>query len=54
MPKVRILLGVVFAAGCVAVIVVAQQTVGWAPLGLMLLGLAGLLLLLGIYNRRYR
>jgi hypothetical protein len=42
------------AAACVVLVVVSQRTVGWANLGLMLLGLAGLLALLHSYNRTYR
>lgn len=57
-PERRALLWTVtrfaLAAGCVALVVVNQRTVGWANLGLMLLGLAGLLALLHSYNRTYR
>ncbi|MBU5422984.1 hypothetical protein KQI48_09940 [Cellulomonas hominis] len=42
------------AAACVALVVVSQRTVGWANLGLMLVGLGGLLALLHSYNRTYR
>lgn len=41
-------------AVCVVVVVIAHRTVSWANLGMMLAGLAGLLLLLNGYNRRYR
>lgn len=39
---------------CVAVVVIAHQTVGWLSLAFMLAGLAGLLVLLALYNRRHR
>lgn len=39
---------------CIAVVVVAQQTTGWVNLAFMLAGLAGLLVLLALYNRRHR
>jgi drug/metabolite transporter (DMT)-like permease len=38
----------------VAMVVLGQRTVGWQYLGVQLLGLLGLVLLLGLYNRRYR
>jgi hypothetical protein len=39
---------------CLGLVVVGQLTVGWPFLLLQLLGLAGLLTLLGLYNRRFR
>jgi len=42
------------AAGCVAVVVAARATVGWGNLLAMLAGMAGLLVLLAAYNRRFR
>ncbi|RMB80748.1 hypothetical protein CTZ28_38450 [Streptomyces shenzhenensis] len=42
------------AAACVALVVIERSTVGWGHLGVMLLALAGLLLLLASYNRRFR
>lgn len=39
---------------CVAVVIIAHQTVGWLSLAFMLAGLAGLLVLLALYNRRHR
>jgi hypothetical protein len=42
------------AAGCVVAVVVARPTVGWGHLAVMLAGLAGLLLVLASYNRRFR
>lgn len=44
----------VLAAVCVALVVLGRRSVGWADLGLMLVGLAGLLALLHSYNRTYR
>lgn len=48
-----VLAAVVFVV-CVAAVIIANQTTGWANLGVMLLGLAGLITLLALYNRRYR
>ncbi|WP_460062773.1 DUF6903 family protein [Streptomyces sp. YKOK-I1] len=42
------------AAACVALVVTARTTVGWGHLLVMLAGLAGLLTLLTVYNRRFR
>ncbi|MEU1518718.1 hypothetical protein ABZ490_42380 [Streptomyces sp. NPDC005811] len=42
------------AAACVALVVTARTTVGWGHLLVMLAGLAGLLTLLALYNRRFR
>ncbi len=44
-----------FAAfiGCIALVIVGQQHRGLPWIGVMLLGLAGLLILLYLYNRRY-
>jgi fatty acid desaturase len=39
---------------CLGLVIVGQMTVGWGFLGLQLLGLAGLLTLLGLYNRRFK
>lgn len=48
-----IVAGIVFVL-CVAVVVVAQRETGWVNLGFMLAGLAGLITLLALYNRRFR
>ncbi|MDF2989852.1 MAG: hypothetical protein K0S37_366 [Microbacterium sp.] len=48
-----VLTAVAFVA-CIAVVVIAHQTVGWLSLACMLAGLAGLLVLLALYNRRHR
>lgn len=44
----------VLVAGCVTVVIVARTTVGWGSLLLMLAALAGLLVLLATYNRRFQ
>ncbi|MCH1624158.1 DUF6903 family protein [Ferdinandcohnia quinoae] len=38
---------------CIALIIIGQSTVGKPNFGIMLIGLAGLLLLLYDYNRKY-
>ncbi len=48
-----ILAAVVFIA-CIALVVVGQKSVGPTGLLTMLVGLAGLLILLWIYNRQYK
>lgn len=48
-----IVAGVVFIA-CVTTVVIANQTVSWFNLALMLIALAGLISLLALYNRKYR
>ncbi len=50
---VGILLGIFFCV-CVALVVIGQRNIGPAGLGIMLLGLAGLIFLLWLYNRQYR
>lgn len=47
------IVGAAVLALCVVLIVVGQRTVSFAHLGLMLLGLAGILVLLYLYNRSY-
>lgn len=39
---------------CVALVVIGQKHIGPQGLGLMLLGLAGLVVLLWLYNRQYQ
>lgn len=51
---VALVLRLLAAAGCVAVIVIAHGTVSWVNLAIMLAGLAGLIVLLAQYNRKYR
>lgn len=50
---IGILAAVVFIA-CVALVVVGQRDIGPTGLLMMLAGLAGLLVLLGLYNRQYK
>ena len=37
-----------------ALVVIGQRHIGPKGLGMMLLGLAGLIVLLGLYNRQYK
>lgn len=48
-----ILVVVVFVV-CIALVVVGQKNIGPTGLLTMLVGLAGLLVLLGIYNKQYK
>lgn len=48
-----ILLGIFFCV-CVALVVIGQRNIGPAGLGIMLIGLAGLIFLLWLYNRQYK
>ena len=48
-----IIAAIVFIA-CVVVVLVAQQTTGWPQLFAMLGGLIGLIVLLALYNRKYK
>lgn len=52
--RVENIVGGIIAAVLVTVIVIAQRSVGWPQLGLMLLSLFGLIGLLALYNRRFR
>ena len=45
--------GIVFVL-CVALVVINQRETGWVNLGFMLAGLTGLIVLLALYNRRFR
>lgn len=47
-------LAVVFFIVCVALVVIGQRDVGPHGLLIMLLGLAGLILLLYLYNRKFK
>ncbi|WP_033322864.1 DUF6903 family protein [Streptomyces yerevanensis] len=42
------------AAACLTLVVTARTAVGWGNLLVMLAALAGLLVLLAAYNRRFR
>lgn len=48
-----ILAAIVFVA-CIVLVIVGQMSVGPKGLLTMLVGLAGLLVLLGIYNKQYK
>lgn len=50
---IGILAAVVFVA-CIVLVIVGQRNTGPTGLLTMLVGLAGLLVLLGIYNRQYK
>lgn len=50
---IGILVAIVFVV-CVVLVVVGQREIGYAGLGKQLIGLAGLLALLGIYNHQYK
>lgn len=50
---IGILVVVVFVV-CIALVVVGQKNIGPTGLLTMLVGLAGLLVLLGIYNKQYK
>ena len=53
----KILIGILVAVAfivCIALVVVGQRNVGLNGLGMELLGLAGLLFLLWLYNRKYK
>ncbi|WP_342433125.1 hypothetical protein [Neobacillus sp. FSL H8-0543] len=49
----NIIIKLVLAIVCLAVIIIAKETISRLNLGLMLLGLAGLLGLLYDYNRKF-
>lgn len=48
-----IIIAVLFCI-CVALVVLGHRNIGLAGLGTQLLGLAGLLALLGYYNKKYK
>lgn len=53
----KILLGILVAivfGGCIALVVIGQRNIGLDGLGLEMLGLAGLIVLLWLYNRKYK
>lgn len=49
----NIVMGICFIV-CMALIIVGQKTIGLANLGMMIVGLGGLLVLLYLYNRKYK
>lgn len=54
MAVARIVLQLIAVAACVGLVVWAHDAVSWGRLGLMMIGVAGLLTVLYLYNRRYR
>lgn len=53
----KILIGIVVLivfVVCVALVIVGQRSIGPAGLGKQLLGVAGLIVLLWLYNRQYK
>ncbi len=50
---IGILVAIVFCV-CIALVIVGQKNIGLQGLGLELIGLAGLIILLGIYNKQYQ
>ena len=50
---IGILAAIVFVA-CIVLVIVGQKSVGPTGLLTMLVGLAGLLVLLGLYNKQYK
>lgn len=50
---IGILIAIVFCI-CVALVVIGQRNIGLAGLGTELLGLAGLITLLWLYNRQFK
>lgn len=53
----RILVGVIIAVAfvaCVALVIIGQRNIGPQGLLMMFAGLAGLILLLWLYNRQYK
>ncbi len=53
MKVLKALLYLAFFIGSVALVIIGQMNRGMIWLGVMFLGLAGLLVLLYLYNRRY-
>lgn len=52
--KLLTALWAVLFLGCAALVIIGQKTISYLSAGLMLVGLAGMLLLLYIYNRKHR
>lgn len=50
---IGILVAIIFVA-CIALVVVGQKHIGLGGLGMELLGLAGLLFLLWLYNHQFK
>lgn len=49
----KIACGFLFFLLCLALVIVGQRNVGYSWLGLQMLGLAGILLLLSVYNHNF-
>lgn len=50
---IGILVAVVLCV-CIALVIVGQRNIGLAGLGMEMLGLAGVLVLMWLYNRQYK
>lgn len=50
---IGVLVAIVFCI-CIALVVIGQRNVGLTGLGMELLGLAGLIILLWLYNRQFK
>lgn len=50
---IGIIVAIIFVV-CVALVVIGQKSIGPKGLGTMLVGLAGLVTLLGLYNKQYK
>ena len=51
--SIEIIIGLLLVIAFLAMIIIGQKKVTGLSLGLMLLGLAGLVILLYLYNRKY-
>lgn len=54
MKKLGILLKCICFAVCFALVIIGHRTIGYAGLGTMLTGMVGILVLLYIYNKKYK
>lgn len=54
MKVLGIILKCICLAICVGLVIIGQKNVSYQGLGLMLAGLGGILLLLYLYNRKYK
>ncbi len=52
--KGKVILSILVLLVCLAMVVLGQRNVGYQGLVIQLLGLAGLLVLLYVYNRKHR
>lgn len=51
---IKTVLGLLAFLGCVALVVIGQKSISLGGLGLMLAGLAGIVVCLYVYNRLHR